>query len=106
MSEPTPIMGDKDRLHAQKLSQVPTRPPLRVPGYEQERFLGRGAFGEVWLAVNSNIGKRVAIKYYSRRGGVDWSLLSREVEKLSYLFHDRYVVQLLECGCEAEPPDA
>jgi serine/threonine protein kinase len=104
MSELTPIMGDKERLQAQRLSQAPAQPPLGVSGYEQERFLGRGAFGEVWMAVNSNVGKRVAIKFYSRRGSLDWSLLSREVEKLSFLFHDRYVVQLLEVGWDADPP--
>src|SRR4051812_7703565 len=104
MSDLTPLMEEKDRQQAKQLSERPLYPPARIPGYEQERFLGRGAYGEVWMAVNSNIGKRVAIKFYSQRGGLDWSLLSREVEKLSYLFHDRYVVQLLEVGWEAEPP--
>src|SRR6185436_1073884 len=38
------------------------------------------------------------------RGGVDWSLLSREVEKLRFLSADRYVVQLLDVGWDSEPP--
>ena len=75
-----------------------------MPGYEPERFLGVGAYGEVWVAVERNTGRRVAIKFYAHRGGLDWSLLSREVEKLAFLFADRYVVQLLGVGWDADPP--
>ncbi len=75
-----------------------------MPGYDFEKMLGTGAYGEVWVAVERNTGRRVAIKFYSHRGGLDWSLLSREVEKLAFLFADRYVVQLLGVGWEAEPP--
>jgi hypothetical protein len=100
----TPIMGEPERAKAQSLTLSRLRPPLRIPGYEQERYLGRGAFGEVWVAVNSNNGRKVAVKYYHRRGGLDWSLLSREVEKLRHLFGDRHIVQLLEVGWESDPP--
>jgi len=79
-------------------------PPTEVPGYEPERFLGVGAYGEVWVAVEKNTGRRVAIKFYAHRGGLDWSLLSREVEKLAFLFADRYVVQLVGVGWDADPP--
>ncbi|MCA9070985.1 MAG: protein kinase, partial [Planctomycetaceae bacterium] len=58
----------------------------------------------VWKAVDSNSGRVVAIKFYNRRGGLDWSHMSREVEKLQYLFSDRYVVQLLDVGWDANPP--
>jgi hypothetical protein len=97
-------MDEEARRQAQELSLQQVHPPLRLAGYEQEQFLGKGAFGEVWVAVNSNNGRRVAIKFYKRRGGLDWSLLTREVEKLRHLFTDRYVVQLFEVGWEADPP--
>jgi len=100
----TPVMDDRERNEAVSLSLRGVRPPLKVPGYEQEAFLGKGAYGEVWVAVDSNSGRKVAIKYYTRRGGTDWATLAREVEKLRYLFNDRYVVQLLKVGWEAEPP--
>lgn len=100
----TPVMDDTERRRSQELSTESLRPPLRVPGYEQEKFLGRGAFGEVWVATDSNSGRKVAIKFYHRRGGLDWSLLSREVEKLRHLFSDRYVAQLLAVGWESDPP--
>ncbi len=66
--------------------------------------LGRGAYGEVWVAIDRNTGRQVAIKFYLHRGGLDWSLLSREVEKLAFLSADRYVVQLLDVGWDATPP--
>jgi len=77
---------------------------MSVPGYQADRFLGAGAYGQVWLAVDGNTGRRVAIKFYNQRGGLDWSLLSREVERLALLFADRYVVQLVDVGWDADPP--
>jgi hypothetical protein len=89
---------------AQRLSLGRNAPPADVPGYQIERFLGSGAYGEVWVGVDQNTRRRVAIKFYTHRGGVDWSLLSREVEKLVFLSADRYVVQLLDVGWDADPP--
>ena len=102
--DPTEIQGGMERRRAREMSLQRGRPPTQAPGYEPERFLGVGAYGEVWVAVERNTGRRVAIKYYAHRGGLDWSLLSREVEKLAFLFADRYVVQLLGVGWDADPP--
>jgi eukaryotic-like serine/threonine-protein kinase len=93
-----------DEQRSKDLSLQRTRPPADVPGYQIQRFLGAGAYGEVWVGLDRNTGRKVAIKFYLHRSGVDWSLLSREVEKLRFLSADRYVVQLLEVGWEAEPP--
>jgi len=97
-------MGPEDRQRAEALSLRPLRPPTQVPGFEPERFLGRGAYGEVWVAKDCNSGRRVAIKFFSQRGRQDWSLLAREAEKLGYFFNDRHVVQLLKVGWDADPP--
>lgn len=102
--EPTISQNFDDRLRAQQRSSQKLRPPTDVPGYEFERFLGSGAYGEVWVAVDRNTGRRTAVKFYVHRGGIDWSLLSREVEKLAFLFADRYVVQLIDVGWDANPP--
>jgi eukaryotic-like serine/threonine-protein kinase len=93
-----------DRQRSKDLSLQRTHPPTEVPGYQTQRFLGSGAYGEVWVGVDRTTGRKVAIKFYRHRRGVDWSLLSREVEKLRFLSADRYVVQLLDVGWDAEPP--
>ncbi len=100
----TQAQGADELLRASKLSQQRNRPPCDVPGYEPRRFLGSGAYGEVWVALDRTTGRQVAIKFYLHRGGLDWSLLSHEVEKLAFLSADRYVVQLLDVGWDAEPP--
>jgi hypothetical protein len=58
----------------------------------------------VWVAVDGNTGRQVAIKFFQHRGGLDWALLAREVEKLAFLSADRHVVQVLEVGWNAQPP--
>lgn len=100
----TLTQSDEDLRLARERSLQPTRPPLQVPGYRAERFLGAGAYGQVWVAVDTNTGRRVAIKFYLHRGGLDWTILTREVERLALLFADRYVVQLIEVGWDSDPP--
>jgi serine/threonine protein kinase len=58
----------------------------------------------VWLAIERNTGKQVAIKFYSHRRGLDWSLLSREVEKLAVLYTCRDIVGLQGVGWDSDPP--
>lgn len=86
------------------LSSERAEPPGSVPGYNLLRRIGRGAFGEVWLADQANTGKRVAVKLYTRRRRPDWPLLAREVEKLAALDSTRNVVNLLEVGWDHDPP--
>jgi serine/threonine protein kinase len=100
----TQQQSSDDEQRSQQLSLKHTHPPTEVPGYKTERFLGAGAYGEVWVGLDRNTGRHVAIKFFAHRHGVDWSLLSREVEKLVFLSADRYVVQLMEVGWDADPP--
>jgi len=100
----TLLQDESAREQALKLSRQLTIPPAKVPGYTISRCLGVGAYGSVWLAVENNTGKQVAIKFYTHRGGLDWSLLSREVEKLAVLASSRNIVHLLEVGWESDPP--
>ncbi|MEM9645547.1 MAG: serine/threonine-protein kinase, partial [Planctomycetota bacterium] len=81
-----------------------TTPPAEVPGYRLSKFLGSGAFGQVWVGRDLNTGRGVAVKFYLHRGGVNWSLLSREVKNLVQLSANRHVVQVLEVGWDADPP--
>jgi serine/threonine protein kinase len=93
-----------ERERSQSLSRKRSQPPIEIPGYSIRQFLGAGAYGEVWVALDTDTGRKVAIKFYTHRGGLDWSLLSAEVEKLVFLSADRYVVQLLAVGWESDPP--
>jgi eukaryotic-like serine/threonine-protein kinase len=93
-----------EQMRAEELSLRATIPPAEVPGYRLERLLGQGAFGQVWVGKNLNTGRVVAVKFYLHRGGVNWSLLSREVKNLVSMAANRYIVQVLEVGWDAEPP--
>ena len=53
-------------VQAKDLSLQSNRPPIDLPGYEAKHRLGQGAFGEVWIAVDRNTGRRVAIKFYTK----------------------------------------
>ncbi len=90
--------------HAVELSCRDLTPPASVPGFRIRRRLGEGAYGSVWLATEQNTGKQVAIKFYSHRRGLDWSLLNREVEKLAVLYTSRNIVGLLDVGWDSDPP--
>ncbi len=103
-SDYTELQSGDDERQARELSLRHTRPPTQVPGYDLTRFLGSGAYGEVWIGLDRNTGRQIAVKFYQHRSGVDWSLLSREVEKLVLLSADRYIVQLLDVGWQADPP--
>ena len=78
--------------------------PSVVPGYRILKPIGQGKYGSVWLAREQNTGKQVAIKFYTHRRGVDWSLLGREVEKLAVLYTSRNIVGLLAVGWDHDPP--
>ena len=103
------LSGDTERQDEAALAKSvilsQRRPPtVSVPGLTILRCLGEGAYGSVWQAREKNTGKLVAVKVYSHRGGLDWSLLSREVEKLAILYTSRNVVGLLEVGWGSDPP--
>jgi serine/threonine protein kinase len=86
------------------LSRQREEPPALVPGYTILSNLGEGSYGSVWLAREENTGKKVAIKFYTHRRGIDWSLLNREVEKLAVLYTSRNIVGLLDVGWDSDPP--
>ena len=89
---------------ARELSALAGEAPASVPGYRILKSIGEGKYGSVWLAREQNTGKHVAIKLYTHRRGVDWSLLGREVEKLAVLYTSRNIVGLLAVGWDHDPP--
>jgi hypothetical protein len=103
-SDQTQSQSGDQQDRARDLSLQRSRPPAEIPGYTIQRLLGSGAYGEVWIGVDRNTNRRVAIKFYTHHSRFDWSTLSREVEKLVFLSADRYIVQLLDVGWDADPP--
>jgi serine/threonine protein kinase len=98
----TVVQDDAERARSKDRSEALPRP--EVPGYEMERQLGAGSYGEVWLAIHKNTGRKVAIKFFSRFKGLDWPLLKREVGKLVEVVSERRVVHLFHVGWDADPP--
>jgi eukaryotic-like serine/threonine-protein kinase len=109
VSDPNPIENTLnqsvgEQMRAEELSLRATTPPAQVPGYRLDRLLGQGAFGQVWVGNNLNTGRTVAIKFYLHRSGVNWPSLTREVKNLVSMAGNRFIVQVLEVGWDAEPP--
>lgn len=102
--EDTEVQDVAAKELSQSLSLRSLQTPGAIPGYQIEQCLGEGSFGSVWLARESRTGKKVAIKFYARGRGVDWSLLSREVEKLAVLYTARNIVRLLDVAWDHDPP--
>ncbi len=93
-----------EQMRAEELSLRTTVPPSTIPGYRIESLLGQGAFGQVWVGTDLNTGRSVAVKFYLHRSGVNWSLLAREVKNLVTMSANRFIVQVLDVGWDAEPP--
>jgi serine/threonine protein kinase len=100
----TLVQSDIQQARSKEISSTEIFAEPRLPGYELRHRLGGGAYGEVWLAVQMNTGREVAIKFFSRHKGLDWPLLRREVGKLVQVISERRVVHLLEVGWDADPP--
>lgn len=100
----TEHQSSEELRQARDLSLEPARPPAQISGYRLQQFVGSGAYGEVWSGTDLKTGRRIAVKFYTRRNRNDVELLAREVEKLVVLSADRYVVQLLDVGWDADPP--
>ena len=103
-SDDTLRQSDEQRAASRALSLQPLETPPTLAGYEVLASLGEGSFGTVWLARELRTGKQVAIKFYTHRRGLDWSLLTREVEKLAVLYTSRNIVGLLDVGWDHDPP--
>lgn len=100
----TPVQDVAGRESSRELSLRSGRVPASVPGYDVLRCLGEGSFGMVWLARERKTGRQVAIKFFTNRRGLDWTLLTREVEKLAVLDASRDVVRLIDVGWDQDPP--
>ena len=103
-SNDTEIQNDDDQERSRRLGLQGKTPPAQIEGYSIVRRLGMGAYGTVWLAREDRTGRMVAVKFYPHQRGLNWSMLSREVEKLAAVYTSHNIVRLLDVGWNAEPP--
>jgi serine/threonine-protein kinase len=77
---------------------------VTLPGYELERVLGRGGMGEVWLARQVSLGRRVAVKVLPPRLAKDPEFVTRfdkEATALAALSHPN-IIQIIDRGVAGE----
>jgi len=103
-TDQTPLQPAQDRENSRRQSLELVEIPTTVGNYEILKNIGEGSYGTVWLARERKTGKQVAIKFFTNRRGLDWTLLTREVEKLAVLDASRDVVRLLDVGIDHDPP--
>jgi|694.fasta_scaffold01611_43 serine/threonine protein kinase len=92
-----------DQRHAKQLSLASSALP-EIPGYQPLRLLGQGAYGRVWLAVDLNTRRPVAIKQFLHGNRQDLEALGREIQLLAKMSAGRNIVQVLKVGWDQSPP--
>jgi serine/threonine protein kinase len=83
-----------------KLTESPDRSNIRINGYTLQRELGRGGQAVVFLAIQQNTGRKVAIKVIRREALADDRAIARfkrEVQVLAALDHPN-IVGILDTG--------
>ncbi len=97
----TPVQAPSDiEVGLQKSLSV----PRVLAEYRLLSPLGRGGFGEVWLAEHRLDGKHVAIKFFAHGAGRAWQSLLAEIKQLAFLSGDPGIVQLYEIVPDSDPP--
>ena len=66
--------------------------------------LGRGAYAQVWEAIQLRTRRFVAVKVFIKKGGVHWFFLQREAERLIRLDKHPNIVSLLDADLGGETP--
>lgn len=100
--EPTRV----ESPHGADVASPPTAPeqPVRSIGrYRVEKRLGQGGFGAVYLAVDDELNRRVAIKVPKRMAAAQVAEYREEAQKLAKLEHPG-VVPIYDIGYTAEYP--
>lgn len=100
-------LGVLGRLRERMLGRRPE--PRVIDRYSLVRPLGQGGMGEVWLADDPRLGRRVALKLLRRSVGHDASQgrarMLREAQAIAQITHPN-VVSVFDCGTVVVDPDA
>lgn len=84
------------------LKQDPDAP--LIAGYMLLKPIGRGAYAQVWEALQLRTRKFVAIKVFTKKTGVHWFYLQREADRLIRLDKHPHIVSLLDADLSGEIP--
>jgi serine/threonine protein kinase len=76
----------------------------KIPGYMILKPLGRGAYAQVWEAIQLRTRRFVAVKVFIKKGGVHWFFLQREAERLIRLDKHPNIVSLLDADLGGDIP--
>jgi serine/threonine protein kinase len=96
---PTQMSSARDRTREQSLGA-----PRAVPGYVLLSEIGKGGFGEVWLAEDRFTGLKVAVKFFRRGAAGHWGDVVREGKVLADLDGDPGIVRYIEVQPEGDTP--
>ncbi|MFN4258780.1 MAG: serine/threonine protein kinase [Gemmataceae bacterium] len=78
---------------------------LEAPGYQLNKPLGSGAFGEVWLAEEENFPLKVAIKFYKHGTESGMKDLQQDVKALALVDEKLHgVVHIRDVNYDNDPP--
>lgn len=103
--EATLLQEEEHQVQAQVLSLAQEKPDSPVvAGYELNRLLGRGSFGEVWSGVQLRSGQAVAVKVITAATSMNWQYLEHEVSRLRQVAEHPHVVTLLDADFRHSPP--
>lgn len=102
-SDQTHPQNSQDQRQAKQLSLLSSTLP-EIPEYQLLRLLGQGAYGRVWLAIDLNTRRSVAIKQFLLGNRQNLEALGREIDLLAKMSAGRNIVQVLKVGWDQSPP--
>ena len=93
---------DVDLVKVASLASPSDKRP-QVPGYELERRMGEGSFGEVWSAHQVSTGQKVAVKILHRTDLGALVYLEREVARLANVSEHPNLLTLIDANLHHVP---
>lgn len=94
---------DEEALARSIAASQPTRVPT-LAGYELERMIGQGSFGQVWGGKQLSTGQAVAVKFLTRVTTSARDSIRREVVRLASMSAYPGVVAILDADLDHDPP--
>lgn len=81
----------------------PSEERPNIPGYELDRRIGEGSFGEVWSGVQLSTRQKVAVKLLHRTDLGALTYLEREVSRLAHVTEHPNLLTLIDANLQHVP---